>query len=47
MKNYKILIEYDGSRYKGWQKQGNTDATIQGKLESILSKMFQSIKHFQ
>lgn len=39
MKNYKMLIEYDGTRYKGWQKQGNTDATIQGKLESILSKM--------
>ena len=39
MKNYKMLLEYDGTKYKGWQKQGNTDITIQGKLESILYKM--------
>jgi tRNA pseudouridine38-40 synthase len=37
--NYKLTIQYDGSRYDGWQKQGNTDNTIQGKLEAILSKM--------
>ncbi len=34
--NYKLIISYDGSRYDGWQKQGNTDNTIQGKLEAIL-----------
>ncbi len=39
MKNYKIIVSYDGTRYSGWQKQGNTDNTIQGKLENILSKM--------
>ncbi len=38
--NYKITLEYDGSRYNGWQRQGNTDNTIQGKLEEILSKYF-------
>ena len=38
--NYKIILEYDGSRYNGWQRQGNTDSTIQGKLEEILSKYF-------
>ena len=32
-------MAYDGSRYNGWQKQGNTDKTIQGKLEQILFKM--------
>ena len=37
--NYKLTIQYDGSRYDGWQKQGNTDNTIQGKLESVLSRM--------
>ncbi len=37
--NYRFLIQYDGSRYSGWQKQGNTDKTIQGKIESVLSKM--------
>lgn len=39
MKNYKILVAYDGSRYKGWQSQKSTDATIQGKLETILEKL--------
>mgnify|MGYP000270555763 CR=1 FL=1 len=38
-KNIRMTLEYDGSRYDGWQKQGNTDKTIQGKLEQILLKM--------
>lgn len=38
MKNIKIILEYDGTRYDGWQKQGNTGDTIQGKLEGILEK---------
>ena len=37
-KNIKLVLEYDGSRYDGWQKLGNTDNTIQGKLEAILQK---------
>lgn len=37
--NYRIDLAYDGARYDGWQKQGNTDKTIQGKLEAILEKM--------
>ncbi len=36
--NIKLILEYDGSRYDGWQKQGNTDHTIQGKIEAILLK---------
>lgn len=39
VKNYKIVLQYDGSRYDGWQKQGNTENTIQGKLEGILLRM--------
>ena len=35
-KNIRLMLEYDGSRYDGWQKQGNTDNTIQGKLEACL-----------
>ena len=35
--NYKMILAYDGTRYNGWQKQGNTDRTIQGKLEQILT----------
>lgn len=40
MKNYKMLIEYDGSRYYGWQRQPDHE-TIQGKLEKVLSLMCQ------
>lgn len=41
MRNIKLLMEYDGSRYDGWQKQpGNPNSiTIQDKIESVLSKM--------
>jgi len=39
-KNICVTLQYDGSRYDGWQKQGNTDNTIQGKLEEMLSKLF-------
>ena len=38
MKNLKLLISYDGSRYFGWERQPGRD-TIQGKLESVLSRM--------
>lgn len=37
--NFKLTIQYDGSRYDGWQRQGNTDNTIQGKLELVLSRL--------
>ena len=38
MQNYKLTIQYDGTRYNGWQRQGNTDNTIQGKLNEIIGK---------
>lgn len=40
MVNIKMILLYDGERYNGWQKQGNTDNTIQGKIETLLSKLF-------
>jgi len=39
MRNIVLTIQYDGSRYDGWQKQGNTQNTIQGRLEALLSRM--------
>lgn len=39
LKNYRMILEYDGSRYDGWQKQGNTNQTIQEKIESVLERM--------
>lgn len=38
--NYKLTLQYDGTKLNGWQKQGNTDNTIQGKLEAILERMY-------
>ncbi len=39
MKNYKIIVQYDGSRYKGWQKLKDNDLSIQEKIETVLTKM--------
>ncbi|MGA9517153.1 MAG: tRNA pseudouridine(38-40) synthase TruA, partial [Trichococcus sp.] len=39
MRNIKMTIEYDGGRYLGWQRLGDSDKTIQGKIENILSAM--------
>ncbi len=39
MKNYKITIQYDGTKYNGWQRQGNTKNTIQERFENVLSRM--------
>ena len=39
MRNLRMTIAYDGFKYKGWQKQIDTDLTIQGKIENVLSKM--------
>lgn len=36
--NFKMLIQYDGSRYEGWQRQERTENTIQGKIESVLTR---------
>ena len=38
MKNFQLTIEYDGSRYHGWQRQKN-DITIQATIESSLALM--------
>lgn len=40
MANFCLMIQYDGSRYNGWQRQGNTPNTIQEKLESILEDLY-------
>ena len=39
MKNIKIIVQYDGTKYNGWQRQGNTKNTIQEKFENVLFKM--------
>lgn len=39
MNNYKLIIQYDGGRYRGWQRLGSGDNTIQGKIENVLSEL--------
>ncbi|MBQ3251765.1 MAG: tRNA pseudouridine(38-40) synthase TruA [Oscillospiraceae bacterium] len=39
MRNVRLDICYDGTRYKGWQRLQGNDQTIQAKLEMILSRL--------
>lgn len=39
MYTYRLILAYDGSRYNGWQKQGNTPNSIQEKLETLLTRL--------
>lgn len=39
MRNFKIILQYEGTRYQGWQKQESTENTIQGKMERLLSRI--------
>ena len=39
MYNYKLTIQYDGTKYSGWQKNKNANSTIQEKIETLLSKL--------
>lgn len=39
MRNIRLLIQYDGTRYSGWQSQEHTEQTIQGKLTRVLERM--------
>ena len=39
MRNLRLDICYEGSRYRGWQRLPGTDNTIQGKIETALSRI--------
>ncbi|HKB80440.1 MAG TPA: tRNA pseudouridine(38-40) synthase TruA, partial [Thermoanaerobaculia bacterium] len=40
MPTYKLNLEYEGTRYSGWQAQGNTPKTIQGRLLRAATESF-------
>jgi tRNA pseudouridine38-40 synthase len=37
---WKLTLEYDGTRYRGWQAQSNTDRTVQGVLLRAVREFF-------
>jgi len=37
---WKITLEYDGTRYRGWQSQKNTERTVQGVLARAAHELF-------
>ncbi len=39
MRNIKITVEYEGANYSGWQRQKNSENTIQEKIENSLLKI--------
>lgn len=39
MRTYKLTIAYDGTAYQGWQRQANTENTLQGTLERTISSV--------
>lgn len=41
MRNLRLKLCYDGTRYRGWQRLPGTDNTIQGKLEQTLSRILE------
>ena len=41
MRNVRLDVCYEGTRYRGWQRLANTDNTIQQKLETALSRILE------
>lgn len=40
IQRYKLLIEYDGTHFSGWQKQPD-ERTVEGEIEKALSTLYQ------
>ena len=40
MPTWKLTLEYDGTRYRGWQTQKNTDRTVQAVLQHAAGELF-------
>lgn len=40
MPTFKLTIEYEGTRYSGWQSQSNTPKTVQGNLLRAARQVF-------
>ena len=42
MRNFKLILEYDGTGFNGWQVQSQGERTVQGEIQKVL---FQIFKH--
>jgi tRNA pseudouridine38-40 synthase len=40
-RNIKLVIEYDGTHFHGWQVQNHNSRTVQGVIEKALEQIFQ------
>lgn len=47
MRNFKLILEYDGTSFSGWQTQSEGLRTIQNHLEKNLEKIFKKKVHCQ
>jgi tRNA pseudouridine38-40 synthase len=47
MRNFKLILEYDGTAFSGWQTQSEGLRTIQNHLEENLKKIFKKKIHCQ
>ena len=49
MRNIKLTIEYDGSRYQGWTRLGKDESgnTISNKITEVLKKMTEEEKYMK
>lgn len=43
MRNLRLDLCYDGTRYRGWQRLPGREDTIQGKLEAALSRILEEL----
>lgn len=41
MRNLRLDLCYDGTRYRGWQRLTGVEGTIQGKLETVLGRILE------
>lgn len=39
-RTYRLILAYDGTGYKGWQRLPDSRATVQGRVEAALSEIF-------
>ena len=39
MRNIRLLLRYDGTRYSGWQSQEHEENTIQGRVTAVLERL--------